>query len=156
MPGLAERHQHRLGEIGHFGELVGDAEAAALLAGGLLLALQRFLGAVLQLGGELVVEALDRGQLVELDIGDLLQRAEALGDEQLGERLVHVELVLEHLGALDELALALLARIGLGHDVDRRAGQLAGQADILAAAADGEATAGRRARPPRSGSPPRR
>ena len=79
-------------------------------------------------------------KLVELDIGDLLERAEALGDEQLGERLVDVELVLEHLGALDELALALLAGVGLGHDVDRRAGQLAGEADVLAAAADGEAS----------------
>jgi hypothetical protein len=46
--------------------------------------------------------------------------------------------VLEHLGALDELALALLAGVGLGQDVDRLAGQLAGEADILAAAADGE------------------
>ena len=109
MPGLAQGHQHRLGEIGHVGERVLDAHRPALLAGRFLLALQRLGGAVLELGGELVVEALDRSQLVELDIGDFLERAEALGDEQLGERLVDVELLLEQFGALDELALALLA-----------------------------------------------
>ena len=65
MFGLAERHQHRLGEIGHFGQRVLDAQRAALLAGGLLLALERLGGAVLQLGGELLVEALDRGELLE-------------------------------------------------------------------------------------------
>src|SRR5687768_16213312 len=137
--GLAQGHQHLLGEIGHFGQRIVDAHRAALLAGGLLLALQRFLGAALQLGGELLVEALDRAQLLRLDIGYLLERAEALGDEQLGERLVDVEFLLEQFGALDELALALLAGVCLGHDVDRRAGQLRGEPDVLAAAADGEA-----------------
>src|SRR3546814_20520833 len=44
-----------------------------------------------------------------------------------------------HLRTLDELALALLAGVGLGHDVDRRAGELRGETNILAAAADGEA-----------------
>ena len=41
--------------------------------------------------------------------------------------------------ALDELALALLARVGFGQDVDLRSGQLAGEPHVLAAAADGEA-----------------
>ena len=46
--------------------------------------------------------------------------------------------VLEHGRPLDELALALLAGVGLGQDVDLRSGQLRGEADILAAAADGQ------------------
>ena len=37
--------------------------------------LERFGGAVLQLGGEILVEALDRGDFVELDIGDLFEAA---------------------------------------------------------------------------------
>ena len=74
-----------------------------------------------------------------VDVGDFLEAGEAFGDQQLGERLVDVELGLEHLRALDELALALLGGVGLGQDVDLRVGQLAGEADVLAAAADGQA-----------------
>src|SRR3546814_12912432 len=86
-----------------------------------------------------LVEALDARQFLGLNIGDFLQLSEAFGDEELRERLVDVELFLEHRRAFDEFALALLARVGLGHDVDLLAGELARQADILAAAADGEA-----------------
>src|SRR3546814_4453312 len=45
---------------------------------------------------------------------------------------------MEHLAAGDECLLALFGRIGRGHDVDGLSGELAVQADILAAAADGE------------------
>ncbi len=136
---LAERDQHRLGEVRKLGERILDAKAAALLAGRGFAALERFGGAALKLARDLVVEALDRGDLVDLDVGDFLEAGEAFGDQQLRQRLVDVELGLEHLGALDELALALLARVGLGEDVDLRAGQLAGEADVLAAAADRQA-----------------
>ncbi len=88
---------------------------------------------------DLVVEAFDRGDFVDVDVGDFLKAGEAFGDQQLGQRLVDVELGLEHLRPLDELALALLAGIGLGQDVDLRVGQLAGEADVLAAAADRQA-----------------
>ena len=74
MFGLAERHQHRLGEVRQLGQRILDAELAALLAGRGLAALERLGGAALQLGGDVVVEALDRGDLVELDVGDLLER----------------------------------------------------------------------------------
>jgi hypothetical protein len=87
---------------------------------------------------QLVVKAFDRGDLVRLDIGDLLELAKALGDQQLSQRLVDVQLLLEQGRALDEFLLALLARIGLGHDVDRRRRELRGETHILAAAADGE------------------
>src|SRR4029079_8685675 len=58
---------------------------------------------------------------------------------QLRQRLVDVELALEQRGTLDELALALLAGVGLGQDVDLRSRQLRGEMDVLAAAADREA-----------------
>jgi hypothetical protein len=83
--------------------------------------------------------SLRSGEFLEFDIGDFFQLAEAFGDQQLRQRLVDIEFVLEHLRTLDEFLLALLAGVGLGHDVDRLAGQLAGEADVLAATADGEA-----------------
>src|SRR6185295_15035296 len=123
----------------HFGESVLDAEFAPLLARSRFTALERFGGAALQFGRDVVVEALDRGNFVDRDVGDLFEAGETFGDEQLRERLVDVELGLEQGGALDELALALLAGVGFREDVDLRDGQLAGEADVLAAAADGEA-----------------
>src|SRR4029079_19618542 len=60
-------------------------------------------------------------------------------DEQLRQRFVDIELVLEQGRALDELALALLAGVGLGQDVDLRDGQLGSEANILPAAAEREA-----------------
>ena len=49
--------------------------------------------------GDVVVEALDRGQLVQGHIGDLFQPGEALGDQQMGDHLVHVKRVHEQLTA---------------------------------------------------------
>src|SRR5919107_550701 len=48
--------------------------------------------AALQLGGDVVVETLDRGDLLDRDVSDFLEAGEAFGDEQLRERLVDVEL----------------------------------------------------------------
>ena len=136
---LAQRHQHLLGEVRQFGQRILDAELAALLAGGGFAALERFGGAALQLdamsSSRPSIEAISS----TVDVGDFLKAGEAFGDQQLGQRLVDVELGLEHFRALDEFALALLAGVGLGQDVDLRNGQLRGEADVLAAAADGQA-----------------
>src|SRR3546814_20390836 len=78
-------------------------------------------------------------QFLQRNIGDFLQLAEAFGDQQLRKRLVDVQLFLEHRRAFDKFALALLARVRLGNDVDLIAGQPARQADILDAAADSQA-----------------
>ena len=118
--GLAQRHQHLLGEVRQLGQRILDAEPAALLAGSGFAALERLGGAALKLARDLVVEAFDRGDFVDLDVGDFFEAGEAFGDQQLRQRLIDVELGLEHFGALDELALALLARVGLGEDVDLR------------------------------------
>ena len=50
---------------------------------------------VLQLGRDVVIETLDRRDLVDGDVGDFLEAGEAFGDQQLRQRLVDVELVLE-------------------------------------------------------------
>ena len=118
---LAQGHQHLLGEVRKLGQRILDAKATAFLAGSGFAALERFGGAALELAGDLVVETFDRGDFVDRDVGDLFEAGEAFGNEQLRQRLVDVELGLEHLGPLEELALALLARVGLGEDVDLRA-----------------------------------
>jgi hypothetical protein len=97
-----------------------------------------FLGAGLDLGRGVLVEALDVGDFLGLHIGEFLDRAEAFGREELAHHLVHVEGVHEELGAGREFLLAALRLLGLGEDVDVPAGELRGQAHVLAAAADGE------------------
>src|SRR3546814_5999081 len=57
-PRLAERDEHRLGQIRHVDERILDAERLALLARGGLTAVERFGRAALKLGGEFFVEAL--------------------------------------------------------------------------------------------------
>ena len=115
-----------------------DAQSLAL---GVLLGLElleMFARTGLQLGRGLLVEALDRGKLVEIDEGDLLDGGEALGGEQLADHLVDVEGGDEELRTLLELLLAALRLLLLGEDVDVPAGELGGEAHVLATTADGE------------------
>ena len=112
------------GEVRDLGEGILHTERGALFAGSSVAALERLGRAALELGGDVVVETFDRGDFVEVDVGDFLEAGEAFGDQQLRQRFVDVELVLEQRGTLDELALALLAGVGLGEDVDLRDGEL--------------------------------
>src|SRR3990167_8894477 len=136
--GLAEGDQHGGGHAGDFLEGVVDAERLPLLV---LLGLdprQILAGALLELGRRLVVEALDAGDLVLLDVGDVLDGGEAFRGEELGAHLVDVERGDEELAAVVELLLATLRLFLLGEDVDVPTGELRGEAHVLAAAADGE------------------
>ncbi len=116
-----------------------DAERTALLARRRFAPLERFGCAALELGRDVLVEALDLRDLLDRHVGDFLEAGETLRDEQLREGFVDVELRLEERRALDEFALALFARVGFGQDVDLRGGELAREPHVLAAAADGEA-----------------
>ena len=89
-------------------QLVGDAERLAALVELGLDPRQIVLGAGLDLRRGVLVEALDRREFGELDIGEFLDRAEAFRGEQLADDLVDVERVHEGLGALDEFLLAAL------------------------------------------------
>ena len=95
-----------------------------------------FAGARLDFVRGVLVEALDRGDFVRLDEGDFLDRGEAFGGQQLADHLVDVERFHEQVRTLGEFLLAALALFLLGQDVDVPAGQLRGEADVLAAAAD--------------------
>src|SRR5205085_12276234 len=80
----------------------------------------------------------DRSQFLWLDEGKLLNRVEAFRCEQLADRLVDVERLHEHLGALLELGLAALGLLLLGQDVDVPACELRGESYILPAPTNGE------------------
>src|SRR6185312_3673878 len=93
--GLAQSHQHLLGEVRELGERILDAQLAALFTRRGLAALECLGRSVLQLRGDVVIEPLDRGDLLDGHVGDFLETGEAFRDQQLRQRLVDVELVLE-------------------------------------------------------------
>src|SRR5690606_17878349 len=84
------------------------------------------------------VHALDRKKLVHVDIGHLFEVGEAFRDQELGEELVEIERIHEELRPLGELGLTAPAFFLFREDVDVEPGQLRGEADVLAAPADGE------------------
>ncbi len=139
MPFSPKRDQHRGGDAGDLRQLVGDAELLALgVALGLELVEVWSRARCLDLGCRVGVEAFDVGDFAEVDEGHFLHRLEAFGGEQLRDHLVDVERFHEQRRTLGEFLLAALALFLLGQDVDVPAGQLRGQAHVLAAAADGE------------------
>ncbi len=77
---LAHRHHHRGGDALNLGNLVRHAELAALgVAIGFLL-LEIFARTRLNLVRRVLIEALDVGNLRQVDKGDFLDRGEAFGD----------------------------------------------------------------------------
>src|SRR5690606_16446800 len=100
---FAKGYQHRRGDTGHLCEFILDAQLAAT---GITLAfnsLKVVTGAGLNLVRRVLVEAFDVGNLGKVHIGNLLDRGKAFGHKQLSDDLVNVELIHEHVGALDEL-----------------------------------------------------
>ena len=71
---LAKGDQHGRGQAGDCRDLVGDAELAALRGEALLLLGEEDVGAIAQLLGDLLVEALDADQIRDRHIGDFLDR----------------------------------------------------------------------------------
>src|SRR5215217_2228130 len=118
------------------GVLDAQLDATGVLGGGFLV--EEFAGASLQFLGGILVEAFDGRDFMRLDVGDVFDRHETFGGQQLGDDLVDVQGFLEEGRGLGELLLTALALLRLRHDVDLPAGQLRGEADVLAAAADGQ------------------
>ena len=90
-----------------------------------------------QLLDDLLVELLDPVQFARRHVGDLLDGREPLLHQDARHVGVHVELLHEGLAQRERLGLALRLRLRLAHHVQLPAGELARQADVLAAAADG-------------------
>ena len=122
----------------HRGQRVLDAERAAQLAVGFLAPFERFGRAVLEFGTQLIIESFDFSDLADIDIGNFFEAGEAFGDQQLRQRFVDIEFLLEQVRPLDEFALALFAGVGFGENVDGLAGQLTGEADVLATTTNGK------------------
>ena len=97
---------------------------------------QRIFGPVAQLIDGVLVKRLDLKHFLQRHIGDLFQAGETLGDQNVGNLLVDIELVHEKLARRIGLAGLLLGRLVGGHDVDLPARQVRGQAHVLPPAAD--------------------
>lgn len=73
---------------------------------------------------------------MDLGEGNFLDRGETFGNQQVGDHVVDVESVDEELRAGLEFLGPALGLFVLSHDVDVPAGKLAGEPDVLTAAAD--------------------
>ena len=78
---LTQRNQHGCGEAGDFIKVVLDAELLALFVMGTIDGRQVFGGAVLDFASGFLVEAVDRGNFIGVDIGQFLDRGEAFGSQ---------------------------------------------------------------------------
>ena len=136
--GFAELDQHGGRQTLDGGNLVADPHLRTLGVELTLLLFEPGFGACAQLLGHFLVEALDVDQVLDRHIGDLLHRREALGDQKVGNDVVDVERLDEELRAVVELLLTAGALFLFGQDVDIPTGQLRGEADVLAAPADGQ------------------
>src|SRR5208282_3496218 len=135
---LAEPHQHRRGDAFDVLERVFDAKLFALgIEFGFDLG-QVFARARLQFAGGILVKTFDAGDLLNVDHCQFLDRIKAFRSQQLSDHLVDVERVDEHARAVFEFRLAPFGFLLLGQDVDVPAGELRGEADVLAAAANGK------------------
>lgn len=79
---------------------------------------QGVLGTGTQLLDDVLVKAFHREQLAGWHVGDFLHRGEALLHEDVGDLRINLELLHEELTRSFLLALALLAHLRLGHDVE--------------------------------------
>ena len=98
---------------------------------------QHVAGAIAQFLDDVLVELFDAAQLRRRHIGDFLDGRETFLHQDLRHVLVHIQLLLEQVDQLLRLAFALGFGGLLRHHVQFPAGQLAGETDVLAAAADG-------------------
>ncbi len=136
---LAERHQSRRVEAAERRQRVIHAEFDPP-ARQLLVALgQELERAIPQLFGDLFVEPLDLAQVLDRHVGDLLDRGEALGDQQVGDHVVDVQGIDERLRTGAELLGAAMGFLVFGEDGDVPAGELRGEPNILAAPPDRQA-----------------
>ena len=102
-------------------------------------ALQKIAGAFAQGLGDVLVEGFDAHQVLEGHESDFLDRRKTLGHQQVGDDIVDIQRFDEQGAAGAEFLLTAFGFGLLGQNVDVPAGQLRGQAHILAAPADGKA-----------------
>ena len=117
------------------GQLLLLAFHAAGLGGGLLGLFGAGLGLLDDVIGLLLGQLAHRHQVVRLDDRQVVVAEEALLDQLLGDR--HLEAV-DRAETVDR-PVDVLRQLLLGHDLDVPAGELARQADVLPATADGQA-----------------
>src|SRR3569623_374578 len=90
-----------------------------------------------QLFDDILVELLDADELLHRHVGNLLDAGEAFLHQHVRHILVDVELLHEAVSERHGLGFTLGFGLGFTHDVELPAGELAGKAHVLTAAADG-------------------
>ena len=138
-PLFPQRNHHVGAQGGQLHQILGNAERGTAFAEFRLCLLQIGLGAGRKLFGHLLVETFDRRQFLDRHIGQILRRMKPFGHQKLGDHLIDIENVHEGFRTQLEFGLPAFGFLVFGQDIDIPAGQLRGQAHILAAAADGQA-----------------
>src|SRR3984957_9771711 len=133
---LAELHQHLRGHAGHPLQSIVHAELLSFVFELAFELFQILASPALQFVGGFVVETFDAGQFLDVDHRQFLHRGEAFRGQQLAHHFVDVQRFHEHPRGVFEIGLAAFGFFLFGQDVDVPAGQLRGEADILAAPSD--------------------
>src|SRR5690606_7050914 len=133
---LAQARQHGRSQPLKGGNLITHTRRAAGFLKLAVLLLEEVAGALLQLPGNLLVKAFDRGQLFDRKVGDLIDRGKTLGHQQVGNDVIDIKRIDEKLRARAELLLPPLAFLLFREDVDIPTRQLRGKAHVLAPPSD--------------------
>ena len=110
-----------------------------LLVQFLRLFLEIIAGAFTQLFDNGFIESFDLNQIFLRNEGHFLDRGKTLGHQQMGDDVVNVQGVHEHLRADLKFLRPAVGFLGFGQNVDVPAGKLRGQANVLTPPADGQA-----------------
>ena len=136
---FSQRHQQGRGDALDLGQIVADLQVLAALCQFLFLLSQVGARPFAQFLGNLFIKPLDNDNILDGNEGHFLDRGKALGHQQMGDDVVNVQGVHEHLRAGLEFLRPAVGFLGLGQNVDVPAGKLRGQANVLTPPADGQA-----------------
>ena len=131
-------HEHGRRQAGHRGEFLGDAQFNTALVQPLVPFGDVGPGTLLKLPAD-SLEPFDARQLPKRHEGNLFDRRKPFGHQQMGNHLIHIEGLGEQFREPAELLGPPLRVLILGEDVNVPAGELRGEANILAAASDRQA-----------------
>src|SRR5215469_83938 len=136
---LTESNQHTGSQAFESSQFVADAELATSILKLPVPLLERGACPLLQLCRYRGIETFDIGEVRQRHIGDLFERGEPFGYQQMGNDIVNIESVDEHLAAATELLGTPLRLLGFCQNVDVPAGKLRGETDILTTPPDRQA-----------------
>ena len=133
---LSERDQHAGRQPFERSEFVADTKLLTPLLVLTVPPFERAARSVLQFCRHLGVETFNVREVLQRNVSHLLERGEALGNQQVGDDIVNIEGIDKHLAAAAEFLSPPLGLLGLGQDVDIPARKLRRETNILAPSPD--------------------